>query len=338
MLPATDDTRLVEAIAPACRTPVQEYVAKTCFGAAYIYTLLHDVLRITPDQRRLVFTNSVWRPQGSGDEAGAEGAGKGRPGEGQGLGPDEPERVEVNWPLGAMLVEVAQAPHPSHSGQSVAHGGHAHGSPHQRQHQLHMLPRQGSGQQGSAGSGGQTTGDGGASGLTGTPIAAGALGQASATARLRAGVHATRPKQRHKGKPHMAAAHKGPGRGRRDDPGPAAAATATPAAAGLASGVVEGGDEQGEGGEYSLTGDVVIGTFVGQPFVMALLLLLAVGAASAVSISRLRPPLLGAATGSAVVVNGSGGDGCDTLVEHLRDQPSVIHGLVKPMGAQAAMP
>lgn len=302
---------------------MQEYVAKTCFGAAYIYTLLHDVLRITPDQRRLVFTNSVWRPQGSGDEA--EGAGKGRLGEGQGLETDEPERVEVNWPLGAMLVEVAQAPHPSHSVQSVAHGGHAHGSPHQRQHQLHMLPRQGSGQQGSAGGGGQTTVDSGAAALAGTSAAAGALGQASATARLRAGVHATRPKQRHKGKPHMAAAHKGPGRGRRDDPGPAAAATATPAAAGLASGVVEGGDEQGEGGEY-----VVIGTFVGQPFVMALLLLLAVGAASAVSISRLRPPLMGAGTGSSVAVNDTCGDGC---------HPGETHSpLVKPMGAQAAIP
>lgn len=50
-----------------------------CFGAVYVYTLLHEVFQLGLDEQRLAFTNSVQGPSG---------------------GP-----VTLSWVLGAMVVE-----------------------------------------------------------------------------------------------------------------------------------------------------------------------------------------------------------------------------------------
>ena len=57
-----------------------EYAAHTCFGAAYIFTLLGDGFHIGLDEKRLVFSNTARGPSG--------------------------ERFEAKWVLGALLVEV----------------------------------------------------------------------------------------------------------------------------------------------------------------------------------------------------------------------------------------
>ncbi|KAG2496782.1 hypothetical protein HYH03_005190 [Edaphochlamys debaryana] len=61
----------------------EDHVLKTCFGAAYIHTLLKQAFHFGPREASyLRFSNDVPRPDGS--------------------------EVEANWVLGALLVEVAQ--------------------------------------------------------------------------------------------------------------------------------------------------------------------------------------------------------------------------------------
>ena len=54
-----------------------EYAAHTCFGEAYIFTLLGDGFHIGLDEKRLVFSNTARGPSG--------------------------ERFEAKWVLGALL-------------------------------------------------------------------------------------------------------------------------------------------------------------------------------------------------------------------------------------------
>ena len=42
----------------------EKYVANTCFGSAYIFTLLHDGFHIGRDEKRLVFSNTAKGPAG----------------------------------------------------------------------------------------------------------------------------------------------------------------------------------------------------------------------------------------------------------------------------------
>ena len=56
------------------------YVSKTCFGAAYVFTVLSDGFRIGLHDRRLIFSNTVKGPHG--------------------------EPFEAKWVLGALLVDV----------------------------------------------------------------------------------------------------------------------------------------------------------------------------------------------------------------------------------------
>jgi hypothetical protein len=58
----------------------EEYAAHTCFGAAYIFTLLSDGFHIGLEEKRLVFSNTARGPSG--------------------------ERFKAKWVLGALLVEV----------------------------------------------------------------------------------------------------------------------------------------------------------------------------------------------------------------------------------------
>lgn len=262
-------------------------MAKTCFGAAYIYALLHDALRIAPDQRRLIFANSVRRPPQHSSREASAGGGEGRH-VGQARGTEDVGRVEVNWPLGAMLVEVAQAPLPflAHLAHGAARAGHSHdGGLHQRQHQQE---RASNGTEGEVGLSDM-------SGLEGDRGAPGASARASATARVRAGTHASRPKQ---GGQH-AAGRRGARRGSVDgvQPGALAGSAAGEAAAGAGHGLGVDDEVLAEQG-----GHAVGYIFAGQPFAMAVLLLLAVGAASALSISRSRP----VATQLVAVVHGAG--------------------------------
>ena len=60
-----------------------DYVAKTCFGAAYIFTLLSDGFHIGLHDRRFIFSNNV-------------------------MGPFN-EPFEAKWVLGALLVDVMHA-------------------------------------------------------------------------------------------------------------------------------------------------------------------------------------------------------------------------------------
>ena len=57
-----------------------DYVAKTCFGAAYIFTVLSDGFHIGLHDRRFIFSNTV-------------------------MGPFK-EPFEAKWVLGALLVDV----------------------------------------------------------------------------------------------------------------------------------------------------------------------------------------------------------------------------------------
>ncbi|GFR51859.1 hypothetical protein Agub_g14332, partial [Astrephomene gubernaculifera] len=62
----------------------EDHVLKVCFGAAYIHTLLTRAFRMGPREEGLLrFANAVERPDGS--------------------------QVEVNWVLGALLVELIGA-------------------------------------------------------------------------------------------------------------------------------------------------------------------------------------------------------------------------------------
>lgn len=120
-----------------------QFITRYCFGAAYVYALLHDVLALPLDERIFLFTNTVKRPlrrrgravsnaSGSGGEQpgsgvvrlggakrGASGAGAGgralsgtvgsaAPAASQIDGGKAEETVEVglNWVVGAMLVEA----------------------------------------------------------------------------------------------------------------------------------------------------------------------------------------------------------------------------------------
>ncbi|MEW5317299.1 MAG: hypothetical protein WDW38_008610 [Sanguina aurantia] len=56
-----------------------QYLVRYCFGAVYVYTLLHEVFQLGLDEQRLAFTNSVQGPSG---------------------GP-----ITLSWVLGAMVVE-----------------------------------------------------------------------------------------------------------------------------------------------------------------------------------------------------------------------------------------
>ncbi|KAG1671138.1 hypothetical protein FOA52_005392 [Chlamydomonas sp. UWO 241] len=74
----------------------QAHVAKTCFGAAYIYQLLTAGFHIRPNERRLLFSNAVKSPHA--------------------------EAYEVNWVTGALLAAVIHAPLPG-AGASGGDGG-----------------------------------------------------------------------------------------------------------------------------------------------------------------------------------------------------------------------